>query len=145
MAAIAGIAIGLIGAGVSASGSSAAGRRAKKFGEVQAQDALARGRETEDELKSGVRKLLGEQHAGFAAQGVSLADADSSAAQVAEDTLTQQNADIRRIRLNAAREAWGYRTNARTAQRAENADATGTILGGLGQAFTGYSRSENYR
>lgn len=159
MAAIVGIGIGLIGGAMSAQGSKQAGKAAKRMAgfnasvaEQQADDALARGREAEDQLKSGVRKLVGSQRAGFAAQGVSLADEDGSAVQVEEDTFTSQNADLERIRVNAGREAWGFRMQASNYRMGgaatatqRNAEATGTILGSLGNAFTGYSQSQNYR
>lgn len=159
MAATIGIGIGLIGGGVSAQGSAKAGKAAKRIGnfnagvaDQQADDALARGREAEDQLKSGVRKLIGSQRAGFAAQGVSLADEEGSAVQVEEDTFTSQNADLERIRVNAGREAWGFRMQAqnyrmggKAALEQRNAEATGTILTSLGNAFTSYSQSEAYK
>lgn len=159
MAAIIGIGIGLIGSGVSAQGSKKSGKQARRLAnfnagvaEQQAQDALARGREAEDQLKTGVRKLVGSQRAGFAGQGVLLNEADGSAVQTEEDTFRMQEEDLNRIRVNAAREAWGYRTQARNyalggqaQQQQRNAEATGTILGGLGQAFTGYAQSQNRR
>lgn len=159
MASTLGIGIGLIGGGMSAQGSRKAGKTAKRIGlfnagvaDSQADDALARGREAEDQLKSGVRKLVGAQRAGFAAQGVSLSDEDGSAVQVEEDTFTSQNADLDRIRVNAGREAWGFRMQAKNyrmggdaASAQRNAEATGTILSSLGNAFTSYSQSQQYR
>jgi hypothetical protein len=159
MAAVIGIGIGLIGTGASAAGSAKAGRKLKQIGgfnasiaEQQAEDALTRGREAEDTLRSGVRKLVGSQRVGYAGQNVSLADVDSSATQVQEDTFTQQNRDVDRIRFNAAREAWGFRQQAQAyrmgsqAQVAQkNAEATGTVLGGLGNAFSSYARVQPYR
>lgn len=153
MAASIGIVVGLVGAGVSAQGSAKAGRKAKRIGafnagvaEQQAADALILGREAEDQLRSGTRKLMGQQRAGFAAQGVSLNDVDSSAVDVEEDTIKQRDRDIERIRLNAAREAWGYRVQAMNYRMGGSAqfnqrqgEAYGTILAGLGQAFTNYS------
>ena len=159
MAAIAGIAIGLIGAGVSASGSAKQGRKLKRIGafnagvaKQQAEDALTRGREAEDQLRSGVRKLLGSQRAGFAGQGVSLTDKDSSVTDIEESTITMQNQDVDRIRFNAGREAWGYRMQAQnyrmggSAQAQQgNAEAAGTILGGLGNAFSQYHQVKTYQ
>ena len=159
MAAIVGIGIGLIGAGMSASGSAKAARKMKRIGnfnagvaEQQAEDALARGREAEDQLRSGVRKLLGSQRAGFAGQNVLLDDEDSSAVQIEESTIAMQNADLDRIRVNAAREAWGYRMQAQnyrmggSAQLQQgNAEAAGTILSGLGNAFSQYHQVRTYR
>lgn len=159
MAASIGIVVGLVGAGVSAGGSAKAGRKAKRIGafnaqvaEQQAEDALVRGREAEDQLRSGVRKLMGQQRVGFAAQGISLNDVDSSAVDVEEDTIKQRDRDVERIRFNAGREAWGFRMQAINARMGGNAqfnqrqsEAYGTILAGLGQAFTSYSNTSRYR
>ena len=158
MAATIGIGIGLIGAGKSASGSKKSGRIARDIGnfnagvaDQQAADALARGREAEDQLRSGVRKLIGSQRAGFAGQNVSLND-EGSAVEVQADTIKLQDEDIERIRYNAGREAWGfkmqaenYRMGGAATQQQRNAEATGTILGGLGNAFTDYARTRQYR
>lgn len=159
MAAVIGIGIGLVGTGVSASGSKKSGKQARRlanfnFGvaEKQAEDALTRGREAEDQLRSGVRKLIGSQRAGFAGQNVSLNDLDSSVVDLEESTVDMQDRDLERIRVNAAREAWGYRVQARNyamggqaQQQQRNAEATGTILGGLGNAFTGYAEVSRYK
>lgn len=156
MAATIGIGIGLIGAGKSASGSKKSGRIARDIGnfnagvaDQQAADALVRGREAEDQLRSGVRKLIGSQRAGFAGQNVSLND--GSAVAIQEDTLKLRDEDIERIRYNAGREAWGfkmqaenYRMGGAATQQQRNAEATGTILGGLGNAFTDYARTSQY-
>lgn len=159
MAAIGGLAVGLIGNGVSAAGSAKQGRKLKAIGnfnagiaDQQAEDAIARGREAQDQLHNSVRKLIGAQRAGFAGQGVLLEGGDSSVANVQNDTNTLQDQDIHRIQVNAAREAWGFRSQAQnyrlggSAQAQQsNANAAGTILGGLGDAFTSYSKISPYR
>jgi hypothetical protein len=158
MAAVVGIGIGLIGSGVSAQGSKKSGKQARRLAnfnfqvsEKQAEDALTRGREAEDQLRSGVRKLIGSQRAGFAGQNVSLNDRDGAAITLEEDTIAMQERDLDRIRVNAAREAWGFRMQGRnyamggqSQQQQRNAEATGTILGGLGNAFTEYARVSSY-
>ena len=78
--------------------------------EVQAADALARGREEESIFRQGVRGLIGSQRAGFAGQGVKVGV--GSAADVVADTAYQGELDARRIRANAEREAWGYQMEA---------------------------------
>lgn len=153
-----GLLFSLLGTGVSAAGSKKQGKKLKRLAgfnagvaEQQAQDALDRGREAQDQLRSGVRKLVGSQRAGFAAQGVSLADA-GSASEVEADTYAMQQQDLERIRVNAAREAWGFRVQAENYRRGGQAQAqqgtaaaAGTILAGLGEAYTSYNRSQPYR
>jgi hypothetical protein len=157
MAGIIGIGVGLLGAGTSAVGSEKAAKKAKQIAgfnasvaTAQAEDALQRGREAEDQLHTGVKKLMGAQRAGFAAQGVEL---DSgSALEIQQDTGAQAALDTQRIKLNAAREAWGFKQQATNYSMGGNAqfnqhmgEAYGTILGGLGNAFTNYSRVEQYQ
>lgn len=159
MATIGAIAIGLIGGGMNARSTKKQGKRARAVGlfnagiaEGQADDALARGREAEDRLRSGVRKLVGSQSAGFAGQGVSLEDADSSVTDVETDTYVSRDQDLERLRVNAAREAWGFRQQAASyraggdaAVKQANASANDTILGSLGNAYSTYTRAAPYR
>lgn len=157
MASIIGIGIGALGAGTSAVGSAKSAAKEKrianfdsKVAQAQAQDALDRGREAEDTLRMGVKKLLGAQRAGFAGQGVTL---DSgSALDVQQDTGAMEARDLDRIKLNAAREAWGFEQEATNyamgGQAKFNQDmgqAYGTILGGLGQAFSDYATVRRYK
>lgn len=81
--------------------------------EVMAADALARGREAEIRHRQGTRKLIGSQRAAFAASGVDISDADSTAVNVFADTAALSEIDALTIRSNAAREAWGHRAKAR--------------------------------
>jgi hypothetical protein len=157
MAGSIGVGIGALGSGASASGSAKAGKSAEDVGDfnaqvalIQAKDAIERGREVEDQFRVGVHKLLGEQKAGFAGQGVEI---DSgSAAEVYEDTAGLAAVDADRIKFNAQREAWGFKVNAtnyllggqQSAIQA-NAQAVGTVLGGLGDAFTGYAKVSTYK
>src|SRR5262245_32386493 len=125
---------GLLAAGtaLSAVGQWRAGGAAKKAGEsaaqqqewnarvaeVQAQDAIARGQEAEQNFRTQVRGLLGTQRAGFATQGVDIGvgsplDVQAHAAYLGE-------LDALQLRANAAREAWGDRVEARDRRFAAN-------------------------
>lgn len=157
MAAVIGIGIGALGAGTSAAGSAKSASKEKriagfnaKVATEQAADAIERGREAEDMLHTGVRKLLGQQRAGFAGQGVVLDD--GSALDVQVDTATQEAEDTARIRLNAQREAWGFKQQATNYAMGGNAaynqrmgEGYGTILGGLGNAFSNYAQTSRYQ
>ena len=78
------------------------------FAEFQAVDALARGKETEKRSRQNTNQVIGAQRTSFAAQGVDVnkgspLDVQADAAYLGElDALT--------IRNNAAKEAYGYRT-----------------------------------
>lgn len=74
--------------------------------ERQAADALARGREVEMDVNRDERLLRGGQRAAFAAQGLSLDSGSARDVQTNDATLAE--ADRRRIRTNAAREALGF-------------------------------------
>lgn len=157
MAGIIGIGVGVLGAGTSAAGSAKSAAKEKqianfnaKVASAQATDAIARGQEAEDQLHSGVRKLLGSQRAGFAGQNVVLDD--GSALDVQLDTATQEAKDAARIKLNAQREAWGFEKQSENAAMGGNASynqltgqAYGTILGGLGNAFSDYAKVKQYQ
>ena len=101
----------------------------------QADDAIARGRETERRQRIGIRQTIGTQRAAFAAQGVEVDD--GSALEVAQDTAALGELDLMTIRNNAAREAWGYRVGesdyrykGTMANITGNQQAAGTILTG---------------
>lgn len=110
--------------------------------EVMAADALARGREAEIRHRQGTRKLIGSQRAAFAASGVDISDADSTAVNVFADTAALSEIDALTIRSNAAREAWGHRAKAREfaaqGQIYENEGdqrAIGEVLGSAGSVM----------
>jgi len=125
------LALGAAGAGVSAYGQHKAGQAAKKSGELeqqaaesdaqldeynagvaelQASDAVQRGEEEANRYRQGVRNLVGEQRATFAASGV-VADY-GSAGEVQHDAEFLGELDALTIKTNAAREAWGYKVSA---------------------------------
>lgn len=76
--------------------------------ERAAQDAIERGKVAENEQRQKVRQLQGEQKAAMAAAG---ADVQSgSNLDTLSDTAMVGEFDALTIRNNAAREAYGYRT-----------------------------------
>lgn len=139
---MAGPALAGAGAGFSAMGSMRAGKAQQKMAqynaqiaEYQAMDALARGRQAEQRLRTDVKGVIGSQRAAFAASGVDINDIDSTAVNVQADTAALGEMDALAIRLNAAREAWGYTSQAQDSlyrgklARMEGSNrAVGTIL-----------------
>lgn len=113
-----------------------------RIAEYEAVDALRRGEEDAYKFGEQVRRLMGTQKAGFAGQGVVVSE--GSAADVIADTARQGELDRLTILNNAAKEAWGFRTQG-TGYRAQGRlsrlrgeyGAVGTILGG---AYTAYDR-----
>lgn len=120
-----------VGAGISAVAQWKAGTQARKAGEaqrrasekqaeiidfnahvadVQAQDAVERGRQEESRFRQGVRLMVGEQRAGFAASGVDVGY--GSAVDVQGDAAYLGELDALTIRQNAQREAWGFKVQA---------------------------------
>ena len=108
-----------LGAGVSAGASVAAGNSMKalneynaRIAELKADDAIVRGGEEEHRLRQSAKGMIGASRAAFAASGVEVNDADSTAGNVASDIAALSEIDALTIRSNAAREAWGYRSQA---------------------------------
>ena len=92
--------------------------------ELQAQDAVERGKEEEGKFRSQVRGAVGQQRAGIAANGVDVGF--GSAVDVQADAAYLGELDALTIRNNAAREAWGYKVEAYDSrQRAKIARETG--------------------
>lgn len=135
------------GAGFSAMGSLGAGKAQQQLAnynaqvaEMQAQDAIVRGRETEARHRTDVKRMIGSQRAGFAASGVDVND--GSAVDVQADTAALGELDALTIRTNAAREAWGYKIQAQDyaargqiARAESTSKAVGTILSTAGSAL----------
>jgi hypothetical protein len=86
--------------------------------DAQARDAVAVGDDQVARLRTSVRGLIGTQRAGYAGQGVSVDT--GSAADVQADAQALSEADVRTIRANAQRQAWGFRVDA--ANYRKNAD-----------------------
>ena len=123
-AAIASLALGAIGTGVSVYGGIQQGRQASaaaaynakmaqrsaQMSEMQAKDAERRGAIEEDRFRRQQSLLQGQQASMLAASGVQL---DSgSPLQILADTAEATEVDARTIRYNARMDAWGLRNQA---------------------------------
>jgi len=73
----------------------------------QADDAIMRGRESEQRLRFKTATLKGGQRARLAASGVDVSE--GSALNILTETDMMGEIDAQTIRLDAAREAWGYK------------------------------------
>jgi hypothetical protein len=83
-------------------------RRNADMAEMQAKDALERGKVAEKQLRDKQKMLIGQQRAGFGASGV-LVDQDTTM-DVMQDSIKFGEQDALTTRRNAAMDAWGYRT-----------------------------------
>lgn len=128
MGANAAIGMMALGTGMSAKANRASGKANQQIAEhnallaeMQADDAIARGREDESRHRITSKGIIGAQRLGFAAAGVDISDPDSTASAVTENTAALSEIDALTIRSNAAREAWGYR------RQAENSRYSGKV------------------
>lgn len=101
-------------------------RNNAQLAEWQAQDAIARGQKAEQSQRLKVAQLKSTQRAGFAARGVALDE--GSALNILNDTDYMGNLDALTLRDNAAKEAWGYRT------QGANAASDAALLSGRAEA-----------
>ena len=76
----------------------------------QAADALTRGQEQEQQVRSATRQVIGSQRAGYAAQGVDVGS--GSAADTQADAAFLGELDALTVATNAAREAHGFAVQA---------------------------------
>jgi hypothetical protein len=127
------------------------GRNASQS-EIQAEDALARGRQQEGEVRRSTRLLGGSQRAAFAAQGLDLTTGSPS--DVMENDAALGELDALTVRNNARREAMGFRAQAenerlqgdwayrsgRNAAKSLRRQSTLTLLGGAADAMGTYKR-----
>lgn len=111
-----------------------------KMADLQAEDAVARGKEASDKSRRDTKRLIGAQRAAAAASGI---EVDSgSALDLQLDAAGFGAMDALTIKNNAAREALGYKAQAldyrsRGAMAEANAKtaAAGTLLTGGIRAF----------
>ena len=80
------------------------------FAELNAEDAIARGKKDADNYRKAVRKLMGAQRAQTAGQGVDVST--GSARDIQLDTARLGEQDALTIENNAFREAFGYKVEA---------------------------------
>lgn len=98
------------GAYKSAAGQKAAAKYNARVGEIQAEDALARGRHMVARQQGEIQSLKSDQIATMAANGVDIGY--GSALDVLAGTDVRAEAERVAIKNNAAREAFGHRTGA---------------------------------
>lgn len=84
-----------------------------QIAEIKAEDSIVRGQEAETRHRTAGRGMIGASRAAFAAAGVDVNDADSTAVNVQADIAALSEVDALTIRANAAREAWGFRAQAK--------------------------------
>lgn len=108
----------------------------KKIAEIKSKDAMERGEETVADFKVQAEKMQGTQLASLAAQGIEVDT--GTAAQVRYETDKVIDTDIKRIRNNAWREAWGYKVEASNlgmessmTGAAARSSAEGSLLSGV--------------
>jgi hypothetical protein len=76
----------------------------------QAADALTRGEEQQQQVRSATRQVIGSQRAGYAGQGVDVSS--GSAADTQADAAFLGELDALTVATNAAREAHGFKVQA---------------------------------
>lgn len=130
------------GTAVQVAGQVKAGKAAKKAGEfnaqvaeLQAQDALDRGKQDEQAYRQQLQGVMGTQRTDFAGQNV---DVESqSALDVRADTAYLGELDAQQIRTNAQRESWGYKVQATQSRMQGSAQANANYYGAAGSAISG--------
>lgn len=155
-----GLVLSGVGTGINVVGGLKAGNAAKRAGEaqqraaddsgdladfnaqvatLQSDDAIARGRQDEQQFRTKVAGAIGTQRAGFAASNI---DASyGSAVDVQADAAFLGELDALTIRGNATREAWGYKIQAEDlTRRGSIARKEGVAFAEAGRANQGASR-----
>lgn len=163
-----GIIIGLASAAVGAAGSMQQAAAAKASADYNAQiakqnarisqqrahDAIERGKVAEQQKMGQNSQLLGKQRAALAANGVDLSFGSPLDLQV--DTAVVAKTDALTIKTNAYREAYDheidahnqtaqarlYRMQGNAAAQAGTIGAIGTVLGGAGDAWKSYAKTQ---
>ena len=79
----------------------------QKVADLQAKDAIKRGELQAKRVREAGKKIVGAQRAALAAQGIEL---DSGTAlDIQEETAAFTEMDALTVKMNAYREAWGYK------------------------------------
>jgi len=140
------LALGAIGTGINAFSQYQAGQSQQQASEFNAQlaelagkDALSRGEEQASRIRGDTDRLIGAQRAGYAAAGVALDEGSPLDVMVGSRRLSEE--DIRTTRLNAGREAWGYKSQAEQFRR-QGADAANAgLFGAIGTGISGATQT----
>lgn len=121
-----------------------------QIAENRAKSTIEAGKNEEQMKRQEVARVLGQQQAGMAANGVDLTF--GSPLDTLVDTAVMGELDALTIRTNTYREAYNarvdaanqraganlYRMQAKSAQTGGYISALGTVLGGAGQAYKSY-------
>jgi hypothetical protein len=107
--------------------------------DAQAVDAIARGEEAVENEQTSARLTAGSQRAALAGQGIDLSS--RTAQDIAADTQKRLGTNIDTLRVNAAREAWGFSTQARMTRKAGQYAYTGAMLSTVGSGLTGTAQT----
>lgn len=121
--------------------------------ERRAKDAIERGAKEEQRKRQDVQRILGQQQAAMAANGVDLTF--GSPLDTIVDTAVLGELDALTIRSNTYREAYDHRVDAankragaqlsrmeaKSATAGSYLGAAGTVLGGVGKAYGQYRES----
>ena len=105
----------------------------RRLSTFQAQDALLRGVKEEERYRREIAMVAGQQSAEFGARNVA---ASGTALDILADTAQVGEEDALTIRNNAAREAWGYRMQAKEATRLAKNQATNSYMRAAGTLLT---------
>ena len=153
-------------AAIAVMGMQAAGGAAGAYGSIQAGNANQRMAEREadvldyraslavengafaaEQTRKQGKAVQGAQKTGYAAQGVVVGDGSSG--QMLEQTAKLSEQDALQIKLNAAREAWGLKEQAKQTRYAGDLakfkgrmDALGGALGTGGNMASSYAKSQ---
>ena len=112
-------------------GRNRAAKRQQRFANQMADDVLARGEREAEFATMDLARLQGAATTSIAAQGIDTTS--GSAAQIRAQNQEFGEQDINQLRLNAAREAWGIRTQAKLNYQAERNQAVAGAASALTQ------------
>lgn len=117
-----------------------AASRARREARRLARDATARGEEEVRRYNMELKQLLGQQRTQIAAQNVDVAYGDAD--RIRRETVAFGLEDVETIRLNAAREARGYKSAGNEQSRALKTQAIFDVAGGALDAWSMYNRAK---
>lgn len=113
-----------------------------RLSEIQADDAIRRGKVEASKMDQMTKKVIGSQRANFAGQNVDVNQ--GSAMDIQAETAAQGAENSLAIENNAWREAWGYRVQAVSgqAQAVQTRAAANNVMGNT--LLTGGLQAANY-
>lgn len=119
-------------------------RQNARISEGLAKETERRGARQETDYRIRIKSFKGGQRTAVAASGLQMS---GSALDILEDTAVTAEEDAQNIRLNAARDAYGYRTQglnyqsqADVTEFAGQQQAASTILTGAANSYSAYQR-----